>query len=210
PELNWPPYSYRTHLCTVGNPAPARLVYIRDYDEAEREVECLPAGPLGFDLEWKPIYVKGHKENPVALVQIANAQTVLLIQVSAMERFPAKLAAVLENDDIPKAGVGIQYDTKKLFTDFGISMRNCVDLSMLARCVDNARWKGRYHNPIGLARLVSTYEELSLPKGKVQRSNWEAVLTPLQQEYAANDAHSGYAIYARLVSMLPALPRIPS
>lgn len=74
-------------------------------------------------------------------------------------------------------------DCYKLYRDWGISMRNCVDLSLFARSVDNATWKGRYANPIGLARLVETYEHLSLPKGKVQRSNWEAApLSLLQQD----------------------------
>jgi hypothetical protein len=72
-------------------------------------------------------------------------------------------------------------DCKKLYADWGISVCNCVDLSLLARCVDNARWKGRYVEPIGLRRLVETYEQLSLPKGKIQRSNWEAQLSTFQQ-----------------------------
>jgi hypothetical protein len=98
-----------------------------------------------------------------------------------------------------KAGVGIQCtsrpplplplltptqsdDVQKLYEDWGISTCNCVDLSLLARTVDNARWKGRYTEPIGLARLVETYEQLSLPKGRVQRSNWEMYLTNAQQQ----------------------------
>ena len=70
----------------------------------------------------------------------------------------------------------------KLYSDCKISVRNCVDLSLLARCVDNSRWKGRYVDPIGLSRLVETYENLSLPKGRIQRSNWEAELSEVQQD----------------------------
>lgn len=73
-------------------------------------------------------------------------------------------------------------DCKKLYRDFGISVRNCVELSLLARTVDNARWKGRYTNSLGLARLVETYEQATLPKGKTARSNWEQCLNPLQLE----------------------------
>ena len=39
---------------------------------------------LGFDLEWQPTFVKGGTRNPVALVQLADANVMLLIQVSAM------------------------------------------------------------------------------------------------------------------------------
>ena len=112
--------------------------------------------------------------------------------------FPASLQALLENPQYSKAGVSIlsaygnqafqphidllAADCKKLWRDYGINVRNCIDLGLLARTVDNARWKGKYSQPIGLSRLCETYHELSLAKGKVQRSNWEAALSPLQQD----------------------------
>jgi len=108
-----------------------------------------------------------------------------------------------------KAGVGVQNDCNKLFADHGVNVRNCCDLSYLARSADNARWKGRYKDPIGLARLVEAYEQLSLPKGRVQRSNWELQLTDEQQEYAANDAHSSFWIYTRLSRMANAMSVVP-
>ena len=61
-------------------------------------------------------------------------------------------------------------------------MTNCVDLSLLARTVDNARWQGKYNSSLGLARLIEAYDYRILGKGKVTRSNWEAVLNPLQIE----------------------------
>ncbi len=73
-------------------------------------------------------------------------------------------------------------DCKKLWKDYGVNVRNCIDLGLLARTVDNAHWKGKYSSPIGLARLCETYHELSLAKGKVQRSNWEANLSTLQHD----------------------------
>lgn len=65
----------------------AKVLYIRDHNEANTELSKLPHGPqaLGFDLEWKPTYVKGGGENPVALVQLANNDTIFLLQVSAMK-----------------------------------------------------------------------------------------------------------------------------
>lgn len=109
-----------------------------------------------------------------------------------------------------------------------MNIRHCVDLSLLARTVDNVRWKGKYTSPIGLARLCETYFQQTLSKGKICRSNWEANLTVAQQmcQYkfffhrldriglimssldAANDAHSGLSLYLHLSSMLGAtLPR---
>lgn len=72
-------------------------------------------------------------------------------------------------------------DVQKLWRDYRVSVRNCVDLSLLARTVDNARWKGKYSQPIALARLCEAYEELTLQKGKITRSNWERELTEAQQ-----------------------------
>ncbi|KLO20506.1 hypothetical protein SCHPADRAFT_923648 [Schizopora paradoxa] len=51
---------------------------------------------------------------------------------------------------------------------------------------------------IALARLVVHYTGESLPKGRVQMSNWGAPLSGVQQTYAANDAHCAQTIYALL------------
>ena len=72
-------YSWREY-----NPR-ARLVYTRDHRQANEELSKLDASLLGFDLEWKPIYYRGAKENPVALVQLASYDTILLLQISAMK-----------------------------------------------------------------------------------------------------------------------------
>lgn len=112
-------------------------------------------------------------------------------------------------------------DTKKLFTDWEVSVRNCADLSLLARTVDGARWRGKYNVSIGLARLIEIYCYRLLGKGKITRSNWEALLKPNQQlcEFpsfflkmsgslgcqlpdAANDAHAGYTLYKQLMAMV--------
>ena len=61
-----------------------RLVYLRDARATEQELAKLQPGPLGFDLEWKPIRWKGGY-NRVALVQLASHDTILLIQVIAMQ-----------------------------------------------------------------------------------------------------------------------------
>lgn len=72
-------------------------------------------------------------------------------------------------------------DCKKLWRDHRVSVRNCVDLALLARSVDT-RWKGPYSGGIGLSRLVETYLGQKLIKGREQTSNWEAELSTKQQE----------------------------
>lgn len=72
-------------------------------------------------------------------------------------------------------------DAKKLWKDHRVSIRNCVDLALLARSVDT-RWKGPYKGGIGLSRLAEIYLKRRLPKGSIQRSNWEMELSTVQQE----------------------------
>ncbi|OJT14022.1 Werner Syndrome-like exonuclease [Trametes pubescens] len=186
-----------------------RLVYCQNADAANEAVAQLNSKVLGFDLEWKPNFIKGRPENPVALVQLASADLVLLIHIFHMPTFPERLRDLLADETVVKAGVGIQKDCKKLFTDYGVDTRNCVDLSLLARTVDNARWKGKYASPIGLARLCETYEELTLQKGRVQTSNWELPLDLRQQDYAANDSHAGLTLYTRLSAMATTMDPVP-
>jgi hypothetical protein len=40
--------------------------------------------PFGFDVEWKPNFVKGQPQSPIALLQLAKEDQILLIQLSAM------------------------------------------------------------------------------------------------------------------------------
>ena len=72
-------------------------------------------------------------------------------------------------------------DAKKLWKDHRVSVRNCVDLALLARSVDT-RWKGPYKGGIGLSRLAEIYLKRRIPKGGIQRSNWEMELSTVQQE----------------------------
>ncbi|KAF7306628.1 3'-5' exonuclease domain-containing protein [Mycena indigotica] len=182
--------------------------YITDAQHAEQAMSCF-TGPCGLDIEWRPTYVKGQAENPVALLQLANTDTILLLHLHHIRAIPPSLRAFLENPEIVKAGVGIQGDAKKLYKDIGLSVRGCVDLALLARSVDNERWKGKYSDPLGLARLIATYEDLLLFKGKVTRSNWERRLDAEQLEYASNDSHAGYTLFMRLSQLLLSLSKIP-
>ncbi|KAG6910591.1 hypothetical protein DXG01_009542 [Tephrocybe rancida] len=186
----------------------ASLHYVSDFQSANALIDALH-GPVGFDLEWKPTFTKNTPENPVAIVQLANESNILVIQVSAMSEFPTKLRDFLESPDVVKAGVGIQNDAKKLHRDWQVSLRNCVDLSLLARCADNAQWKGKYSAPLGLARLIENYEKLALPKGRISRSNWEGVLSNKEVDYAGNDAHAGFLLYQRLWVMANLVDKVP-
>jgi len=74
------PYDFRDY-----NTIP-KISYIRSPEHAKFALAPLHSGPLGFDLEWRPTHIKGAPENPVALIQLANDESIMLFQVSSMQR----------------------------------------------------------------------------------------------------------------------------
>lgn len=82
-----PPYSYKDYT-----PTPA-VVYTPDEEEANDLVQCLRGPVLGFDLEWVVLFRRGRTptNHRTALVQLCDSRMILLVQVSAMKKFPEKV-----------------------------------------------------------------------------------------------------------------------
>jgi hypothetical protein len=97
-----PPRPAPTEAYTWEEFAPkARLVYTRDVNYANQELSNFKPGPLGFDLEWKPNFVRGERENRVALLQLANDELILLLQLSAMGGQPTVYFSAGGRPDLP-------------------------------------------------------------------------------------------------------------
>lgn len=62
---------------------------------------------VGFDIEWRPTFVKGRPENRVACIQLADQTSVVVMQVFAMNGLPQVLVKILQDSSIMKVGVGI-------------------------------------------------------------------------------------------------------
>ncbi|CAG8675838.1 9751_t:CDS:2 [Acaulospora colombiana] len=77
---------------------------------------------LGFDMEWKPTFIKGDKPNRVAVIQLSGEEDCL--------------QEILEATNIAKIGVGIEGDADKLRKDWGVDISNLIDLSPMARALD--------------------------------------------------------------------------
>lgn len=177
--------------------------YLRRAADVNKALE-VAQGPFGFDVEWKPTFVKGQPQSPIALLQLAKEDQILLIQLSAMNEFPERLREILEDPHIIKAGVGIMEDAKKLWRDHGVSLLGAVELSHLARSADSSRWAGgKSRELISLTRLLEAYRSRRLNKGKARMSNWELPLTDQQINYAASDALAGYIVYQDLMNLNP-------
>ncbi|KAI0800052.1 ribonuclease H-like domain-containing protein [Fomes fomentarius] len=191
-----PLYSYKQY-----RPVPA-VVYTQHEEEANDLVQSLK-GPIGFDLEWVVIFRRGRApaERRTALVQLCDANMILLIQVSAMNKFPQKVKELIENKDVMKLGANIRNDGQKLFRDFGILPANLVELGVLARQADPAFSQHFKRSIVALAKVIERYTGKTLNKGKVRTSDWEAKLSDAQKTYAANDAHCALSAYNNLVAM---------
>ncbi|KAM5539759.1 hypothetical protein V8D89_006572 [Ganoderma adspersum] len=183
-KSNLPLYSYKQY-----RPTPA-VVYTQHEEEANDLVQGMK-GPLGFDLEWVVTFRRGKApmERRTALVQLCDAQMILLVQVSAMKKFPQKLKEVIENKDVMKLGANIRNDGQKLFRDFGLLPAGLVELGALAHLADPTFRQTYNRNIVALAKVVEFYTHKTLDKGNVRTSDWEAKLSNTQITYAANDAH---------------------
>jgi hypothetical protein len=79
-----PSYDWRTF-------APGtQLHYIRSEEVANDQIARIASshpGPftIGLDFEWRPTFVARRPENPIALIQVACDDQILLVQVSAMQ-----------------------------------------------------------------------------------------------------------------------------
>ncbi|THH15197.1 hypothetical protein EW146_g5249 [Bondarzewia mesenterica] len=196
PEPKMPLYTYRDSI-----PRPT-LMYIRSEAEANELVQALN-GPVGFDMEWCCAQtLRGNfAHRPTALVQICDSNTILLIQLSAMKNFPQKVKELIESPSIPKMGVCILGDGKKLYKDYGILSTNLIELGGLAYQADKRFREVFNRRRVSLDKCVTFYQDRTLDKGPVRMSNWEAVLSREQMEYAANDAHCALLIYKKILSI---------
>lgn len=195
-----PKYSYRDY----HHPTPT-VVYTRHEEEADDLVLGLKPGPVSLDLEWCFYFTKNKgtttlNERRVAVVQVTDVcGMVLIIQIFGMRRFPKNLQSLIENPNVPKMGVNILNDGKKLFRDYGILAQSLVELGALAMVADPAAKRRR--KMVSLAKLVEQYCGKLLEKGSIRTGNWEAKLDQEQIDYAANDAHSTIQVYNELVKM---------
>ncbi|CED83243.1 Predicted 3'-5' exonuclease [Phaffia rhodozyma] len=187
---SYPPFRHQEPSAD-GTEGPMVLI-VGDTKSANEAVSLLK-GPIGLDIEWKPNFIKGGKENPTALMQLADSKTIVLIQFRSMNPLPFQLKKLLEDPETIKLGVGIRSDASKINNDLGVQTKGLVDLNEICPPISGQKVRG-------LAVLVGTVLKRQLVKHKkVTMSNWEsAILNERQVEYASNDAFCAYKIYTAL------------
>ncbi|WFD20455.1 exodeoxyribonuclease I [Malassezia caprae] len=186
----WAPEQY----VPLGAPRMHYLVHRHEVDA------CIPpalaslgtlCGTVGLDLEWDfGLYV-----GRTAVMQIATATDVFVIQLSRMSTVPTCLVEMLRNPRIRKVGVAIQQDLSKLQRDFGIQATGGLELSRVASELDPECWTKR-RTLISLRDLCMTYLQHDLDKGPTRISTWTRVpLTETQLAYAASDAYVSLELF---------------
>ncbi|KAF8311245.1 hypothetical protein DL93DRAFT_1489809 [Clavulina sp. PMI_390] len=139
PRPDLPSFSWNTR---ESEDEPLRtLHYITSLPDAEYFLSQVTGDVVGFDVEWKPNFVKGQAENRIALAQVADRSAIYLVHISLMGwKVPPRLRLILEDGTIRKAGVGIDGDKDKIRRDLGVNLAGPLELSTLAREVDPSAW----------------------------------------------------------------------
>ena len=172
---------------------------------------------LGFDVEWRPNYVKGAVPNRVALVQLAEpGGEVVLTRLARAKTLHPAIVDLLTHARVVLVGVGVKEDVKKLTRDFAgcfaaARARRAAELGAsnltlrFADLGDVARAAARRFpdrespgptSGFGLKKLAAFHGVPMSHKTKaLTMTNWEKpVLFPAEIAYAARDAESGLTI----------------
>jgi hypothetical protein len=173
------------------------------------------AGAVGFDLEWRATMKKNQPPGPVALLQLAVPDFVLLLHIFHFDKIPEELIELLASRSVFKLGVNVKNDARKLHKDYGLVVNGILDLATHARRLHDANAQppatplcGRTQAEAlaafrtlsarpSLATISETFLNRGMFKGpQTRRSDWE--IRPLSKSqffYAACDAYVALAAF---------------
>lgn len=147
---------------------------------------------IGFDIEWKPTFRRGVPPGKAAVMQLCLDNSQCHVMHIIHSGIPQSLQALLEDDTLSKAGVGIVNDAIKVFKDYNVSIKAVDEISDLA----NQKLAG-VPRKWSLGSLTETLISKELQKpNKIRLGNWEvAVLSKEQLQYAATDAFASWYLH---------------
>jgi ribonuclease D len=152
-------------------------------------VEIAKVGPVGFDTETRPAFVKGQRYK-VALIQLASEEKVWLVRLQ-QTGFTPELVAFFQDKTIEKVGVGLRDDLIALQRLQPFIPGGFIELTNLTRQVGIEVESVKKLTGLLLGYRISK---------SAQTSNWEApTLTEKQVEYAATDAWVCLQMYKKVV-----------
>ncbi|MUM78668.1 3'-5' exonuclease domain-containing protein 2 [Pseudodesulfovibrio sp. F-1] len=144
---------------------------------------------LGFDTETRPVFKKGRRPGPPALIQLATAACVYVFQINLLPMCNG-LCDLMEDSRVTKTGVAVRDDILGLQKMADFEPRKFIDLSEITTAANM-----QTH---GLRNMAANLLGFRISKS-AQCSNWaKDNLTPQQVNYAATDAWVSRELYLAL------------
>jgi ribonuclease D len=164
------------------------LIYTKKKAEDAAE-NLLRHEVLGFDTETKPVFKKGQRQNPIALIQLSTERTAYLFRVNETGMTPG-LRRVLESPDILKVGQALKYELATMKRELGVKGAGFIDMLDIAHKLET--------EPKSVRGLAALFLGIRIIKS-MQVTNWERHrLSAKQKMYAATDAWACLEVYKEL------------
>ena len=150
---------------------------------------------VGFDVEWRPNFVKGSAPNRVALLQLSETAGLnVLTRLVGQKSLHPEIVALLTHPRVVLVGVGVKEDVWKLIRDYPQLAAPALggrvaDLGEVARKLGHV-------GGFSLKKLAEHHDvPIAHKSKKLAMTNWEkTTLGPLEITYGAQDAKLGLTI----------------
>lgn len=171
----------------------AQIRLVATADQADRAWQALQGETiLGFDTESKPTFLREQVSDGPHIVQLATLQTAYIFQLTDAH-CRTRVAQLLGDAHILKAGFGLGDDTKRITHKLGIVPQGVVELNHL---LHQRGWR----REMGIKAAVAVLFGRCFAKSKkAATSNWAMPhLSQSQLLYAANDAWAALRVHQAL------------
>ncbi len=203
-----PPYSPRpvptaeelALMPVLPNLPPDRVAVLRTAADAPAAWAVLQqADAWGFDTESKPTFHRDQVSDGPHTVQLATDDRAWVIQLHDPQ-LRRLVGQWLAHPGVVKAGFGLGDDLRRIRRALGVEPCDVVELNTLMRAQG-------YRREMGVKASVAVLLGQRMQKSKsVATTNWaQAVLSPQQVAYSAQDAHAALRVY-RALNAAGALP----
>ncbi|KAJ7753758.1 ribonuclease H-like domain-containing protein [Mycena metata] len=144
-----------------------------------------------FSIQWE--------NTGLCLIQLAQGESVWVLNMNRIKAFPSELRRILESPDIAKAGAGILSDGCVLWEDLRCNAKNLVDVGLITRlwAVPTRHKEEPFSN---LALDTATFEVMTLTLDKTFQTtvNWKLEPNRAHIIYAAIDAAAALRVHELL------------
>ncbi|XP_078167575.1 3'-5' exonuclease-like [Carex rostrata] len=185
----------RIDYCRTANEVERATMELLDKIKSKKDLGQVY---LGFDIEWRPSFIRGETPRKAAVMQICMDTSCCYVMHINHSGIPPVLKFLLEDSSSIKVGICISNDAWKVSNDYDVHVQPVMDISGLA----NMKLAGPAKK-WSLSSLTETItcKELEKPS-KIRMGNWEAdILSKEQLQYAATDAYVSWFLYEVLNGM---------